>query len=309
MIGGMRMKQLFQSKKTLIIVPVLFLILTGCSFAGIRSPLYDGKPVEPNESAIKQYVQTQQINAENEAYYFRHPLSDSLFEPSLEFSDKETVTLNVGTYEVGEDLPEGRVILEGHPSDFSPQVFTIRAGNVTVFDDNGLVTFENHFQERIGVMQAVVDLREGQTVNVDGESSEIYVHYNKKTLLNPFDMEADAKPELASTETLRAGHYEVGKHIEAGSYMLEDFAAPRTAVLYHFTEKTVKVVELTANRGLKPSASELNEARYETEDVSEEDKKDEQTDAPYQSVKPVIHLKEGDKLYLPMLDWLKLKVN
>ncbi|GEK91099.1 hypothetical protein [Alkalibacterium kapii] len=298
------MTYLLQNKKPIILVSLLFMFLTGWSFAGIRTPLYDGEPVEPNEAAIDRYASTQQIDADNEENYFRYPLSDTLFEPSLEFSDREAVTLKVGTYRVGEDLPEGRVIFEGQPSDFSPQVFTIRAGNVTVYDTDGDVTFENHFQERAGVMQAVADLREGQTVKVDGETSEIHAHYNKEDLLNDFDIKATSGPE--SSEFLRAGHHEVGKHIKAGLYTLEEFSAPRTSVIYHFTEGKIEVVELTHNRGGRPSPPELNGVMFKIEGEGTPESEDDQSN---EVKKAVISLKEGDKLYLPMVDWLELKVN
>ncbi|MER2063659.1 MAG: hypothetical protein ABS873_03350 [Alkalibacterium sp.] len=320
------MKNLFHSKKSLVLSPILLLVLTGCSsFAGLRTPLYDGNPVETNDEAIKQYAETQRINEENEANYFRYPLSETLSEPSLEFSDAERVTLEKGTYTVGEDLPSGRVMFEGHPSNFSPDVFIIKAGNVTVYDTEGVITFENHFQEGNGVMRAVVDLRDGQTIEVEGDTPEVDVNYSEETAENALlpdpeifiedelDLESDPESEAESVEdqsssvTLMAGHYEVGKHLEAGTYTLENVSAPRTAVLYHFTESDTDVVELTQNRGVRPmlTREELDEW-LQFGRITEEEYEQNMELFENQPDKAVIELSEGDKLYLPMINSLEL---
>lgn len=313
------MKNPFHSKKNLFLSPLLLLVLSGCSsFAGLRTPLYDGEPVEPNEEAIAQYAETQQINEENEAHYFRYPLSESLFEPSLAFSDEETVTLESGTYTVGEDLPSGRVIFIGHPSDFSPDVFIIRAGNVTVYDTEGVVAFENHFQENSGVMQAVADLREGQTIEVEGDTPEINVYYNEEAISGglesapELESESESDTESDSNETssvsLMAGHHEVGEHLEAGTYTLENVSAPRTPVLYHFTDGDIEVVELTQNRGVSPRVPlEVLEEWFEQGRITEEEYEQNMELIDNQPDKAVIELDEGDKLYLPMLNRLELE--
>lgn len=305
------MTNLFQSKKYLILSPLLLLIFSGCSnFAGLRTPLYDGEPVEPNEAAIEEYAQTQKINEENEAHYFRYPLSESLFEPSLDFSDEEMVTLEKGAYTVGEDLPSGRVIFEGHPSDFSPDVFIIRAGNVTVYDTEGVVTFENHFQENSGVMQAVVDLREGQTIQVEGETPEIFVHYNEDAAgTDPeSETEMEAEPDSSRTVALMAGHYEVGRHLDAGTYAFESISAPRTPVLYHFTDGDIEVVELTQNRGASPRfPPDVLEEWFELGRITEEEYEQNKELIESKPDKAVIELADGDKLYLPMLNRLELE--
>ncbi|WP_368645365.1 hypothetical protein AB4027_10985 [Alkalibacterium putridalgicola] len=305
------MTNLFQSKKYLILSPLLLLILSGCSnFAGIRTPLYDGEPVEPNEEAIEEYAKTQKINEENEAHYYRYPLSETLFEPSLDFSDEEMVTLEKGAYTVGEDLPSGRVIFEGHPSDFSPDVFIIRAGNVTVYDTEGVVTFENHFQENSGVMQAVVDLREGQTIQVEGETPEIFVHYNEDAAGTDPESETEMEAETDSSRTvaLMAGHYEVGRHIDAGTYTLETIEAPRTPVLYHFTDGDIEVVELTQNRGASPRVPpDVLEEWFELGRITEDEYEQNKELIENKPDKAVIELTDGDKLYLPMLNRLELE--
>lgn len=313
------MTKSFHSKKQWLLAPALLLILTGCSsFAGIRTPLYDGEPVEPNDEAIEAYVETQKINEENEAYYFRYPLSETLTEPSLDFSDTETVTLEKGSYTVGEDLPSGRVLFEGHPSDFNPDVFIIRAGNVTVYDTEGVVTFENHFQENSGVMRAVADLREGQTIEVEGETPEVFVHYNKDAAENASapgtetsevpESDETSDQEPVSTVHLIAGHHEVGKHLDAGMYSFEAVMAPRTPVLYHFHDGNIDVIELTGNRGVRPMLppAELEEW-YEMGRITEEEYELNKELIENQPDKAVIELNDGDKLYLPMLDLLELK--
>lgn len=310
------MKNLFHSKKNLLLSPLLLLVLSGCSsFAGLRTPLYDGEPVEPNEEAIEEYAQTQKINEENEANYFRYPLSETLSEPSLDFSDEERVTLEKGRYTVGEDLPSGRVMFEGHPSDFNPDVFIIRAGNVTVFDAEGVVAFENHFQENSGVMRAVVDLRDGQIIEVEGDTPEITVHYNEEALSNALmpgpemlsESDSESGEDQTSAVTLLAGHYEVGKHLEAGTYALENVSAPRTAVLFHFTEDDTEVVELTQNRGVRPMMPpEVLEEWLQFGRITEKEYEQNMELIENLPEKAVIELNEGDKLYLPMVNSLEL---
>lgn len=299
------MTQLLQNKKTslLLVVPVLGILLSGCvGFRGLRTPKYDGEPVERNEDAIALYERTQQINEENESLYFRYPLSETLKKPSLVFSDEASVTLEKGTYTVGDDLPAGRVILEGQPSDFRSEVFIIRAGNLTVYDEEGIVAFENHFQEIVGVMQAVVDLREGQTVEVEGDDPGIDVHYSEDNA--SMMMETTESDQIA----LMAGHYEVGEHLEPGTYTLEGVAAPRTPVLYQFTEDEINVVELTQNRGVRPRLSaQENEEGLESGRITEEQYQKNLALFENQPDRPVIELEDGDKLYLPMLDRLLLE--
>lgn len=297
------MKRLLQNKKSFLLLPMTLVILTGCAdFAGLRTPKYDGKTVERDEEAIEQYVQTQQINEENEDHYFRYPLSDTLSEPSLDFTDEETVTLGAGTYLVGEDLPSGRVIFEGHPSNFSAEVFLIFAGNITVYDEEDVVTFENHFQENSGVMQAVADLREGQTVEVEGEDPRIDVHYSEERATSLL------QPENENQLSLIAGHYEVGRHLDAGSYTIESVFAPRTPVLYHFTDGDITVVELTQNRGAMPFLTkEENQENFDLGLLTEEEYEQNLELFADQPERPVIELEAGDKLYLPMLQRLDLE--
>jgi len=297
------MKHLLLNKKKFLCLPILLLILSGCSsFTGIRTPKYDGEPIHPNEEAIEGYTGTQQVNAENEAHYFRYPLSETLFEPSLEFTNGETVTLEAGVYTVGKDLPSGRVILEGHPSNYSPEVFTIRAGNLTVYDAEGVVSFENHFQEYSGVMRAVADLREGYTVEVEGKDPEIDVHYREEM--------AESLPRSDDLEqvTLMAGHYEVGEHLDAGIYTIKTVLAPRTPVLYHHADGEMHVIELTQNRGVRPRLTEEeNDEWFELGRISAEEYERNLELFEDRPDRPVIELKAGDKLYLPMVERLDLE--
>lgn len=296
------MKRLLQSKIWMLIVPIL-VFLSGCAnFSGIRTPKYDGAPIQPNKEAIELFAERHQINEENEAHYFRYPLSDTLFEPSLDFSDEETILLEAGTYRVGEDLPEGRVVLQGHPSNYSAEVFLIYAGNVTVYDATNVVAFENHFQERSGVMQVVVDLREGQTVEVEGEDPRINVHYSEEAA-SQFQPQSDDPDRVI----LIGGHYEVGQHLEQGIYTIGTAFGPRTPVLYHFSDGEITVVELTQNRGgIPPFSREENEEMFEFGTISEEEYKSNLKRFENQPDGPIIELKAGDKVYLPMLEQMEL---
>lgn len=284
------------------------ILLSGCaSYTGFRAPRYDGQPIEQDEEAIQLYQAHSQIDEEDEALYVRYPLSASLWEASLEFSDNEPVELNEGSYIVGEDLPEGRVILQSESSDFSPDRWIIHTANVMITDGEEAVVFEQHFQDDVGVMQAVVDLREGQTITVTGNDPILFVSYSD-------DSTAASEPLLEETETitLLAGHYEVGNQIEAGEYTIEGVISPRSSELYIFSgESDQNIIELHSR--LNPyhlvseeDNQELLTLRQITPDMFEMNELNRER---FEETKPTLILTEGDTLYLPMVNQLILDKN
>lgn len=273
-------------------------ILTGCaSFTGIRTPQYDGEPIRIDEEASELYAESYHIHEDYSDKYFRYELSDTLSEPSLPFSDNESFVLEEGTYVVGEDVEAGRVFMMGEPSNFSPDVRIFHTGNMIITDEEGMIAFESHFQDHTGIMQAVVDLREGQTIELTGNNPIVTVTYEEPS----FEGEMS---EGDSTITLFTGHYEVGEHLEAGTYTIEGFHVPRTTAIYLFSQTgDVSTFELHSRFSPEPAITEEeNESYFEWGLITEEEYEQNIEDSLNQvQEKASITLADGDKLYLPMV--------
>lgn len=275
-----------------------FVLLSGCaSFTGIRSPKYNGETIGIDKEAITLYADSLEVHPDYTDKYFRYELSETLLEPSLPYFDKDSVILEEGTYVVGEDLEAGRVYLSAESSDFSAEMWIIHTGNLTVYDQEDTVVFENHFQDMAGAMQALVDLREGYRIELTGNDPIITVSYSDPVL---------PKSDYFSEEAIEliSGHYEVGEHIEAGTYSFESISVPQTTVLYRFSkEGEVSVFELSSRYypGSKISPED-NEDYLEWGLISEKEfKANEEALLNYETAyRPEIELFEGDKLYLPM---------
>lgn len=269
-------------------------ILAGCAqFAGIRTPLYDGEPIVYDEEAATIYENHKEITGDEKEYYVRHDFSPDLWTPSLEFSGESTILLEQGTYEIGKDLPAGRAVLHGEDSDFAPNMRIIHVGTVTITDENESKYFETLFNDASGIKDAVVDLREGHTIEVVGDSPEITVTY----------VQSD---DLSSENQLIAGLYEVGEHIEPGDYSITNIAAPRTTELYWFQEgKEPRVIELLAT-GYTMTEEELD-SEWEKGNINETEYNLQLDEIKKKAdTQPTIELESGDKLYLPMIYSLKL---
>lgn len=300
----MMLKQGFKRLSGMAALSMGLILLTGCAnFTGLRAPRYDGQLIEQNVEAIQLYNDHSQVDEESESLYLRYTLSDSLFEPSMDFTDNDAVELNEGQYTVGEELPEGRVYLQGESSDFSPERWIIHTANVIIRDEEEAVVFEQHFQDDVGTMQALVDLREGHTVTLTGNDPILFVDYADQSVL----------PEAPDgTVTLFSGHYEVGNQIEAGEYTIEGVISPRASELYIFTEDADTLIVDLHSR-LNPTriiSEEDNQEMLDSGEITQDMfEMNELFRERYEENKPTLVLNEGETLYLPMVNQLILKKN
>lgn len=298
------------SKKGLLtgLLFVSLLVLSGCAgFTGITNPRYDGETVKPNEEAIEAHQSESRVDSDMEDWYRRYPLSDSLREPSLEFMDEDTIELTEEEVVIGEDIPAGRVFLQGEPSDFRPDQRIFHTANVRLTDEDGDIVFEQHFQDDVGVMQAVVDLREGHTLTMTGNDPILHVYYDE-----------DSVPDLDQAEgseeaiALIAGHYEVGNQIEAGTYTLAGFSSPRPSELYIFSgTEEPDIIDLHSRLSQNQLISEEeNQALLDSGQLTESEYElNEQERERVRANRPTLMLEEGDTLYLPMISQLFLEKN
>lgn len=287
---------------------VSVLLLAGCtSFTGITNPRYDGERVVPDDEAIEAHQTEARVDSDMEEWYLRYSLSESLSEPSLDFTGDETLELTDEELVIGEDMPAGRAVLQGEPSDFRPEQRIFHTANVTITDENDAVVFEQHFQDDVGVMQAVVDLREGHTFRMTGNDPILHVSYD----------EANA-PELTQAEAssdaiaLIAGHYEVGNQIEAGTYVLAGFLSPRASELFVFSgNESPKIIDLHARLSQHQLISEEdNQAMLDSGQLTESEyEQNEEERERARANRPTLTLEEGDTLYLPMVSRLLLEKN
>lgn len=300
----MMLKQGFKRLNGMAALSMGLILLTGCaSFTGLRAPRYDGQLIEQNDEAIQLYNDHSQVDEESESLYLRYTLSDSLFEPSMDFTDNDAVELNEGQYTVGEELPEGRVYLQGESSDFSPERWIIHTANVIIRDEEEAVVFEQHFQDDVGTMQAFVDLREGHTVTLTGNDPILFVDYADQSVL---------PEEPDGTVTLFSGHYEVGNQIQAGEYTIEGVISPRASELYIFTDDTaITIIDLHSR--LNPTriiSEEDNQEMLDSGEITQDMfEMNELFRERYEENKPTLVLNEGETLYLPMVNQLILKKN
>jgi hypothetical protein len=257
-----------KAHKMLSLIGVLFILslLGGCSnFTGIRNPLYDGKEVVPNEKAIDTYRTSGEIIEDEKANYFRYLGSEDIYLKSLDYPEMEPVLLEEGSYIIGEDIPAGRASLLGNESVFSRGGSVIHVGNLVIYDEAGEVYFENMFHSDYGPLSAQVDLIPGHRIEITGTNAEITVFFQETfpedpyVLMDPPELlvnleRLDVQQPLTLSEDgqriqLSAGIYEVGQHIEPGTYRVTDVQAVHTTELFLFEEgEEPRVFELLARQ-------------------------------------------------------------
>lgn len=237
--------------------------LGGCtSFQGLRTPLYDGEKVIPDEQSIEIYHSSREIVGKEKAYYLTDTFSEDIFEESLPYSEEEPVLLEEGEYVVGEDLPAGRVTLQGNYSVFTSENYQVHVGNLLVRDEEGNLYFENLFHSEYGQLVAQVDLIAGHMVTVTGVDAEITAFYAAELSDSPFELmsEIEVLENLDRLEvnqpiqvngeevTLTAGIFEVGEQLETGTYELLAVSAVHDTEMYLFSKgEEVRVFELLAD--------------------------------------------------------------
>lgn len=274
-------------------------ILVGCNgFTGIREPLYDGRPIQRDEEAIEIYNESGEIVGEEKDYYFRYPFSEDIYEPSLDFPDQEPFLLRDGEYVIGEDVASGRVTLLGNQSVFTSENYDVHLGNFIIRDEEGEIYFENLFHAAYGQLVAQVDLIPGHTIEIIGRAPEITVFYSEQIPEDPYIL-MDPPQLLLNLEQLSvqqpirrmkdditgltAGIYEIGTHLEAGTYEILDFYAVHSTAIYLFNEEEdPRVFELVVDEEKIP------------EDLDLEDNLE-------------IELQEGEKIYLELISSLVLQ--
>lgn len=292
-------------KKQLLPLVILLLVLTGCAgFNGLRDPLYNGEPVEPAAGAIEAYRESREVIGDEKDYYIRYPFSEDMTASSLDYPNEEPVLLGAGTYTIGEDLPAGRASLLGNESVFTGDNYDVQVGNLIIRDEAGDIYFENLFHSDYGQLVAQVDLIPGHTIGIIGESPEISVFYSQEfpedpyALMDPPELlvnmdELSVTQPLVQNEgqeivQLTAGIYEVGPHLDPGTYDLTTVQAPHNTELFMFrTGEEVRVFELIVDQ---PEGDD-EESIVETDD------------AEY----PQIQLQVGDKIYPNLVSTLELQ--
>lgn len=294
LVGGLAKMTKF---KGIGLVALVGFILTGCSgFNGFRQPLYDGSSVVVDDEAIETYQASREITGKEKDYYFRYPFSEAIYEESLDYPAVEPLLLEEGEYTIGEDLPAGRVSLLSNLSVFSRDNAVIRVGNLKVYDEQGTIYFENLFHSEYGALVAQVDFISGHRIEIIGERPEITVFYEEAfpeepyVLMNPPEVlvnldRVDVKNPIIQEDDLvelSAGIFEVGVHIEPGSYEIQSVDAPHNTEMYLFqSDEETRVFELLV-----------------TSDV---ESIDENADTY-----PTIELQLGDKIYPSLVRSLRL---
>lgn len=313
------MREYYKTKLGFVSIGVT-LLLAGCTgFNGVRTPLYDGESFEPDQEKIAVFEEHNEVIGEEKDDYFRYPFSDAILLPTLAFTNEEPVLLREGEYVVGEDIPAGRVNLLGNQSYFQAnENQRVRIGNVIVRDEEGTIFFENHFHSAYGVLQAQVDFHEGHTVEVIGDRPEITAFYEEELPEDPYilmdlpdvivgtPMEEEFSVEETTDERamLYSGIWEVGVHLDAGTYTIVDFQAPRDSELYIFHEGQEPRVIVLSLRQLSKQASSFQseeelEAAFAEGEISEIEYEHEWSllQQRGEGERPTIELEEGEKLY------------
>lgn len=280
----------------------LLIILAGCTgFNGIRKPMYDGRPIVPNDESISAYQASREIIGEEKDYYFRYPFSEEIIEPSLAYPNEDPVLLSEGEYTIGSDLPAGRATLIGNESVFTGDNYEVHAGNFIIRDEAGDVYFENLFHTDYGQSVAQVDLISGHVIEIIGADPEVTVFYEPELPENPYvlmdppqllvnlDNLTTQQPlvvnENEQSVQLTAGIYEVGEHLSAGTYEVSEIMANHNTELFLFRE------------GAEPRVFELLVNTRSGEEVAEE------VETFF------IELQTGDKIYPNLIESLKMTRN
>lgn len=290
----------------LMVFPLLF--LTSCSkYTGLRTPLYDGQPIKPDEEAIEVYQASAEVIGAEKDFYIRYVFSEDILQESLDYPEAEPVLLEEGRYLIGTDLPAGRASLLGNESSFSIEHYDVHVGNLIIRDEAGDVYFENLFHSEYGQLTAQLDLIQGHEITIIGKDPEITVFYEENLPKNPYVL-MDVPDLIKNTGRiniqqpvnsidggkivrLTAGIYEVGLHIPAGEYILSDLIAPHNTEMYLFQESlSPRVIELlmeppTYLEVLEDSAEEIQTRKDKT---------------------ATVQLLVGDKIYLNLVEQLEL---
>lgn len=213
------------------LIPFLILLSACSSFTGIRTPRYDGRPMETNPEKIAAFATSKEIIGQEKALYLPETISQDIAKPSLEYEDHEPVLLEAGTYLIGEDLPAGRVSLNGEKenprlvfpdTEYIPgapkPIEEYQVGTMYIRDEAGDLYFEHMFHPNYGVTQAQVDFIPGHTIEIIGSQPGIVAFYTPEIPEDPyifdtrqaeFDAQFEEMELVESFESESAGDVEV----------------------------------------------------------------------------------------------------
>jgi len=231
-----------QNKKKLYFTVLIMVgvFLAGCeNWTGLASERYDGMEIERDERAIEAYQKRQEIVGESKQLYLPEPFSQEMYRSSLEFQEETEELLEAKTYVVGEDLPPSRYL-------FSIVDPNQSRGTIRLEDEENQLLVEEYLNAHMGVPTVELDLYEGNQLHVMGE--EFLEVYATATGDIPEDLPVtqllDQMPEEEGRVTLRAGIWEVGKHLEPAQYRIVDLPLKGMLYLFEEGETEPRVIEL-----------------------------------------------------------------
>ncbi len=201
-----------------------------------------------------------------------------------------------------------------------PKPEEYEVGTMTIRDAEGNFYFENMFHPFYGVNIIQVDLIEGHTIELIGNNPKVVIFYDEVLPEDPYvfdtrwedyiaGLEAEGveivqhseedledipgmdpssfmqdQPIVISEEeqtvSINAGIYEVGVHLEAGTYEITEESVPNHTAMYLFRDSVdPKVYEISKNIfGVGHRLFVMNSDQFDND-------------------KPIIELKDGDKIY------------
>lgn len=231
------------------VVVVMSFMLSGCAgWDGLMPEKYDGNTIQRDEAAIAAYSKTKEIVGENKDLYILEPFSESLLNPSLSLEESDFFKIEAGEYVVGEDFPAGRYQFRYMNEQLEPHLMNNATLRVTDEKDQ-LLTEELLTPYKVGYVET--DLYEGNKVSLSGEGFSVEMGASKDLASQLVE-----QPLEAGEVVLTNGVWEVGKHLEAGTYVFTEL--PPGGYLYLF-DNTLdpRVFELRGQMELNEETGEF----------------------------------------------------
>lgn len=242
------------------------LLLSGCaSWTGLIPEKYDGNAIEADEAAIAAYNDHKEVIGAGKELFILEPFSEDLLRPSFSLTEKRFVGIDSDEYTVGEDLPEGRYqfryvseLMEPHLMNNATLRVTDETGNL-VFEEL-LTPFETSFLE--------MDLYEGNKLVLMGEDISVEIGASESRFVEEETALSLSKMDVLLTN----GVWEVGEHLEAGTYIIPEL--PLSGYLYVFDDTTEpRVFELGGIAEFSEETGEMVSVESEKELSLEENQK------------------------------------
>lgn len=228
---------------------VMSFLLSGCaSWKGLMPEKYDGKTVQRDETSIEAYSKAKEIVGESKDLYILEPFSESLLNPSLPLEESDFFKIEAGEYVVGEDFPAGRYQFRYMNEQLEPHLMNNATLRVTDEKDQ-LMTEELLTPYKIGYVET--DLYEGNKVSLSGEGFSVEMGASKDSA-----SQLVKQPLEVGEVLLTNGVWEVGKQLEAGTYVFTEL--PPGGYLYLF-DNTLdpRVFELRGQMELNEETGEF----------------------------------------------------